>query len=133
MTTNGGFDSNPTTRPALSGHLGSDYERRISGGGSGNKEFASPSEVRDVFFRGIELLGERLATVSNEYNVDATMARVRLRSRAIAKSHRHPTLFNTDQTTSCWSTAAWRYSCSDYTEIAQRAHGTCSKMLHRTS
>ena len=97
MTTNGGFDSNPSTRPALSGHLGSNYERRISGGGSGNKEFASPSEVRDVFFRGIALLGERLTTVSNEYNVDATMARVRLQSRAIAKSHRHPTLFNTNR------------------------------------
>ena len=81
-------------RPALSGHLGQDYEDPISGGGSAAKDFVPPAEVRDVFSRGIDLLRERLTATADEHRIEATMARVRLRPRAIAKSHRHPTLFN---------------------------------------
>ena len=81
-------------RPALSGHLGQDYEEPISGGGSAAKDFAPPSDVRDVFSRGIDLLRERLTATADEHRIEAAMARVRLRPRATAKSHRHSTLFN---------------------------------------
>ena len=89
-------DSGDTTseRPALSGHLGQDYDNPISGGGSGPRDFVPPSEVRDVFFRGLELLKERLTATADEHRVEATIARVRLRPSAIAKSHRHPILFD---------------------------------------
>lgn len=94
MTTSDRFDSDSSPRPALSGELGPDYELRVSGGGSEPREFVPPSEVRDVFSRGIRLLNERLETTDREYRVGATMARVRLRPRAAAKSHRDPTLFD---------------------------------------
>ena len=81
-------------RPALLGHLGQDYEDLISGGGSGPRDFVPPSEVRDVFSRGLELLKERLTATADEHRVEATIARVRLRPSAIAKSHRHPILFD---------------------------------------
>ena len=81
-------------RPALSGHLGQDYEEPISGGGSAAKEFVPAAEVRNVFSRGIDLLRERLTATADEHRIEATIARIRLRPRAIAKSHRHPTLFN---------------------------------------
>lgn len=81
-------------RPALSGELGADYEEPISGGGSGPRDFVPPSEVRDVLFRGIARLNERMAATVREHHVEATMARVRLRSEAIAKSHRHSTVFD---------------------------------------
>ena len=81
-------------RPALSGELGADYEEPISGGGSGPRDFVPPSEVRGVFSRGIALLNERIAATAREHQVEATMARVRLRSEAIAKSHRHSTVFD---------------------------------------
>lgn len=86
--------NNNSERPALSGTLGADHEQPVGGGGSRPKEFIPRSEVQDVFFRGLGLLNERLATTANEYNVGATMARVRLRPDAIAKSHRHSTLFD---------------------------------------
>ena len=81
-------------RPALSGDLGSDYEEPVSGGGAKPKEFAPPSEVRDVYLRGINQLRERLTYTADELNIEATMARVRFRSEAIAKSHRHSSLFD---------------------------------------
>ena len=81
-------------RPALSGDLGSDYEKPVGGGGSGPRDFVPPSEVREVFSRGIALLNERLAATARNHQVEATMARVRLRSDAIAKSHRHSTVFD---------------------------------------
>ena len=94
MTTFDHSSGEASSRPALSGDLGGDYEQRVPGGGSGPKEFVPPSEVRDVFSRGINLLSERLKTTASEYRVDATMARVRLRASAAAKSHRYPTLFD---------------------------------------
>ena len=81
-------------RPALSGELGSGYEEPVSGGGSGPRDFVPPSEVREVFSRGIARLNERIAETAREHRVEATMARVRLRSDAIAKSHRHSTVFD---------------------------------------
>ena len=81
-------------RPALTGTLGPDYEEPVSGGGSTPKEFVPPSEVREVFSRGISQLSERLTTTAQEHSVEATMARVRLHPSALAKSHRHRTLFD---------------------------------------
>lgn len=81
-------------RPALSGNLGSDYEKPINSGGSNPIEFASPSRVREVFSQGITQLSERLTATADEHNVAATMARVRLRPQAIAKSHRYSTVFD---------------------------------------
>ncbi len=80
-------------RPALSGILGADYEERVNPGGAGPKAFATPSEVKDVFSQGISQLNERIAATAHEHRVEATMARVRLRPDAIAKSHRYPTVF----------------------------------------
>ena len=80
-------------RPALSGELGANYEEPVTGGGSEPKEFIPPSEVREVFSRGIARLNERIARATREHRVEATMARVRLRPDAIAKSHRHSTVF----------------------------------------
>ena len=80
--------------PAFSGHLGPNHERPLSGRGSDPKTFAQPSEVKEVFLQGIERLKERLETSEIENRVGGTIARVRLRSRAIAKSHRHPSLFD---------------------------------------
>ena len=40
------------------------------------------------------LLRERLTATADEHHIEAAMARVRLRPRATAKSHRHSTLFN---------------------------------------
>ena len=81
-------------RPALSGELGAAYEESVSGGGSGPRAFVPPSEVRELFSRGIARLNERLTATAREHRVEATMARVRLRSDAIAKSHRHATVFD---------------------------------------
>lgn len=81
-------------RPALSGILGADYEERVNPGGAGPKSFATPSEVKKVFSQGITQLSERLTSTVREHHVDATVARVRLHSQAIAKSHRHTTVFN---------------------------------------
>ena len=89
---NGGYTN--SERPAMSGRLGQDYEEPISGGGSGPKGFVPSSEVRDVFSRGLELLKERLTATADEHHIEAAIARVRLRPRAIAKSHRHPVLFD---------------------------------------
>ena len=55
-----------------------------------------PSEVKVVFSQGITQLNERLTATAHEHRVEATMARVRLRPEAIAKSHRYPTVFNKD-------------------------------------
>ena len=81
-------------RPALSGDLGADYEERVNSGGARPKPFATPSEVKKVFFQGITQLSDRLTSTVREHHVEATMARVRLHSQAIAKSHRHTTVFN---------------------------------------
>ena len=81
-------------RPALSGNLGSDYEEPVNSGGSNPKGFGSPSEVREVFSQGITQLNERLTATADEHSVEATMARVRLRPQAIAKSHRYSTVFD---------------------------------------
>ena len=95
MTTpSGNTDRGRPEHPALSGQLGSDYEQPIGGGGSGPTNFVPPSEVRGVFDQGITLLNQRLSVTSRRYQVEATMARVRLRPEAAAKSHRHPTLFD---------------------------------------
>ncbi len=79
--------------PALVGSLGADYEEPIGGGGGKPKDFAPPSEVRDVFERGLGLLTEQLRMSVCEHHVPATIARIRLRPKAIAKSHRHASLF----------------------------------------
>ena len=81
-------------RPALSGNLGSNYEEPVNVGGSKPTSFISPSEVKVVFSQGITQLNERLTATAHEHSVEATMARVRLHSQAIAKSHRHTTVFN---------------------------------------
>ena len=94
MTSDRNGADTTSERPALSGHLGQDYEEPISGGGSPAKDFVPATEVRDVFFRGIDLLKERITLTADEHRVEATIARLRLRPRAIAKSHRHPSLFN---------------------------------------
>ena len=98
MTTNNPPATNANLeRPALTGNLGLDYEQTIPGGGSGPSEFVPPSEVRDIFSRGLEQLNDRLEAATNTHRVNATMARVRLHRRAIAKSHRHPTLFDSNR------------------------------------
>ena len=90
--------NNPNAeRPALNGALGLDYEQYMPGGGSGPSEFIPPSQVRDIFSRGLDQLNDRLEAANNAHRVNATMARVRLHSRAIAKSHRHATLFDVNR------------------------------------
>ena len=81
-------------RPALSGTLGASYELPVSGGGSAPKSFVQRSKVRDVFFQGLNRLNDRIIETSKEHKVEATIARVRLRSNAIAKSHRHSVVFD---------------------------------------
>ena len=81
-------------RPALSGDLGSGYEEPVHVGGSKPTSFILPSEVKVVFSQGITQLNERLTATAHEHSVEATMARVRLRPEAIAKSHRYPTVFD---------------------------------------
>ena len=81
-------------RPALSGNLGSRYEEPVNVGGSKPTSFILPSEVKAVFSQGITQLSERLTSTVREHRVEATMARVRLRQKAIAKSHRYPTVFD---------------------------------------
>ncbi len=81
-------------RPALSGNLGPDYEEPVNIGGSQPRRFISPSAVKDVFSQGISQLNERLTATAHVHRVEATMARVRLRPEAIAKSHRYPTVFD---------------------------------------
>ena len=81
-------------RPALSGDLGPKYEQPVHAGGSKPRRFSSPSEVKELFSQGISQLNERITATAHEHRVEATMARVRLHSQAIAKSHRHTTVFN---------------------------------------
>ena len=81
-------------RPALSGDLGPRYEEAVNVGGSKPTRFISPSEVKAVFSQGITQLNERLTATAHEHRVEATMARVRLRQKAIAKSHRYSIVFN---------------------------------------
>lgn len=81
-------------RPALSGNFRDEHEEPVNSGGARPKTFALPSEVRKVFSQGITQLSERLTSTVREHHVEATMARVRLHSQAIAKSHRHTTVFN---------------------------------------
>ena len=96
MTMAGGRNERESNRerPALSGNLGADYEEPVHVGGSKPTAFAPPSEVKKVFSQGITQLSERLSSTVREHRVEATMARVRLHSQAIAKSHRHTTVFN---------------------------------------
>ena len=83
MTTNNPHATNANLeRPALTGNLGLDYEQTMTGGGSGPSEFVPPSQVRDIFSRGLDQLNNRLEAANNAHRVNATMARVRLdRSR----------------------------------------------------
>ena len=81
-------------RPALSGDLGPKYEEPVNVGGSSPKSFIPPSEVKELFTQGITQLNERITATAHEHRVEATMARVRLRPEAIAKSHRYPTVFD---------------------------------------
>lgn len=81
-------------RPALSGNLGPDYEQLVHVGGSKPRRFSSPSEVKELFSQSIAQLNERITATAHEHRVEATMARVRLRPKAIAKSHRYRTVFD---------------------------------------
>ena len=78
--------------PSLTGVLTSRHETRDTGGGGEIKEFAPASAVRDVFRRGISQLRVGLSESQNKYAAGAVIARVKLRSEAIAKSHRHTNL-----------------------------------------
>ena len=80
--------------PALSGVLGPEFERRVTGGGSDPKEFVSGPAVKEIFQKGIQQLEQRLEETADKYDIHATMGRIRLRSNAIAKSHRHAVLFD---------------------------------------
>ena len=94
MTTDfGNFGQRRPERPVLHGQLDTNFEQPSTGGGSGPKNFVPHSEVRAVFDQGITLLNERLSVTSRRHQVEATMAKVRLRPEAVAKSHRYPTLF----------------------------------------
>ena len=98
MTTNDPNAGNPNSeRPSLTGIVGPDYEQPNSVGGSGPREFVPPSQVKDIFSRGLDILNERLEAANTAHHVSATMARVRLHPNAIAKSHRHPTLFDVNR------------------------------------
>ena len=90
-------DGRNLDRPALSGSISPEYERSVFGGGSGATEFNSPERVKGVFHRGLDQLNRKLRTTDNVYPVNATMARVQLHPDAIAKSHRHPALFDTNR------------------------------------
>lgn len=96
MTTGGERTSSnaATERPALVGNLGADYEAPIGGGGGKPKDFIPPSEVRQVFERGLQLINEQLRASVREHHIAATIAQIQLHPEAIAKSHRHPTLFD---------------------------------------
>ena len=98
MTTNNPNAGNTNSeRPTLNGTLGLDYEQSIPGGGSGPREFIPLSQVKDIFSRGLDQLNDRLEAANTAHRVNATMARVRLHRRAIAKSHRHATLFDVNR------------------------------------
>ena len=98
MTTNSPNTGNSNSeRPSLTGTLGLDYEQSVPVAGSGPTEFVPPSQVRDIFSRGLDLLNDRMEAANATHSVNATMARVRLHRRAIAKSHRHPTLFDVNR------------------------------------
>ena len=98
MTTNNPNTGNSNSeRPSLTGTLGLDYEQSLPVAGSGPTEFVSPSQVRDIFSRGLDLLNDRMEAANATHSVNATMARVRLHRSAIAKSHRHPTLFDVNR------------------------------------
>ena len=94
---NSNSDGQNLERPALVGTLGPDYERSIFGGGSGASEFAPPEQVKRIFHRGLDELGNRLRVTNTAHQVEATMARVRLHPQAVAKSHRHPALFDVNR------------------------------------
>ena len=96
-TSDSNSGNNNLERPALTGTLGLDYEQSSPGGGSGPREFVPPSQVRDIFSRGLDRLNERLEAANSAHRVSATMARIRLHRSAIAKSHRHPTLFDVNR------------------------------------
>ena len=53
--------------------------------------------MKDIFSRGLDQLNDRLEAANTAHRVNATMARVRLHRRAIAKSHRHATLFDVNR------------------------------------
>ena len=80
--------------PALSGILSPEYETRDTGGGSGPREFATAHRVRQIFRQGVARLGQSLNETADEYNIQATIGRIRLRSDALVKSHRHSFLFD---------------------------------------
>jgi subtilisin family serine protease len=81
--------------PSLSGELTRNHEKLEAGGGSNPKEFAPPEIVTRVFQSGIGSLRLRLQqSQQKEDSKKAVIARVKLRSKGIAKSHRHEALFS---------------------------------------
>ena len=94
MTSPRNDQANMPERPALVGELGQYYEEPVIGGGSQPKGFASPAETKEVFSRGVELLSRQLTRAMDEHRIPATIAQIRLHSRATAKSHRHSTLYD---------------------------------------
>ena len=87
-------DSSNSERPALSGSLGTNHQQNRSGGGGGTTRFAQPDEVRTIFSRGLSQLQDRIDASRDRHAIEATIGRIRLRANALAKSHRHPVLFD---------------------------------------
>ena len=79
--------------PALLGSLNQDQEAQRAGGGSGPKEFVSADVVREVFDLGIQRLEGRVSRAESTFDVPVAIASIKLRPQAIAKSHRHESLF----------------------------------------
>ena len=81
--------------PSLRGELTRKHEKLETGGGGEPKEFASSEIVTSVFRSGIGSLRLRLQqSQQKEEGKKAVIARVKLRSKGIAKSHRHEALLN---------------------------------------
>ena len=94
MTQEGQGNGVPLERlPALLGALSQDQEAQRPGGGAGPKEFVPPSVVRQIFDLGIQRLEGRVSRAASTYDVPAAIASIKLRPQAIAKSHRHESLF----------------------------------------
>lgn len=127
MTTSRNQVDNGPERPALVGQLHQDYEELVSGAGSPPKRFASSTEVRNVLTKGLELLEERIAQTTNVHRVGAAIARIRLRSEAIAKSHRHGVLFDRIQV------AGVQRPGDVLALVTQRSLGRLSEIVNRAS
>lgn len=86
-------DQGPTSLPPLIGELSQKHERKETGGGGEIKEFVGIDETKQVFSSGIRLLESHIEQAKTKHSVSASIARIRLRSKGIAKSHRHETFF----------------------------------------